>query len=222
MINMNKKSTFLYFISILVISINVMVPVKALNSPSGWSMLPLTDSENDIFRYNIEDEPWQGIKGEFRDEIDVKGIFLQNTDLVIEFYSTPTVNDWNHGYTIYIDLNEDKESEYLILTTTGFLYLYRENDSNIWNGTAWSGTLSAFPHSISGNNLTLSNLSGPIPTFASAEIAVTVSYFGELPTVYIDFVPFDPTGGIPSFTWVLTVFSLLTLMGIIFFRERER
>jgi hypothetical protein len=225
---MNKKVLFL---GILFLSLYLSIPVLALPSNCGWSTLPMTDPADDVIRYNVSvEDPWEGVKVDSHPEVDILRVSFVGVNLSIEFGTIPSLATY-HGYSIYIDTDNDEESEYIIATFIyGELYLKRESDEYYWNTTnAWSGW-TGYPTrknvaSVSGSNLTIIdlNLAG-IPNYKTAKYAITASNSTLNPIIYKDFAPLDPydisDGGIPGFAWLFTCFALIALLGIIFLQKR--
>jgi hypothetical protein len=222
---MNKKLLFFPFVGVLLLSLFLPIPVLALSSNWGWSTLPMTDPANDVFQYNISagEDPWDGIKGAFHPEIDILRVSLVGVNISIEFAAPPSLAVF-HGYSIYIDLNNDGNSEYIVATFSyTVLYLKRESDGKYWNGTGWGDPINiAF---VSGNNLTITELDLAIPfSFSIAKYAVTASYSGDNPIIYKDFAPLDPSpgsGGIPGFAWIFVCFGLIALLGIVLIQKHR-
>jgi hypothetical protein len=222
-INMKKKGIFLTLLSVFLLSMCLTLPVMAYVSPCGWSALPMTDNADDVYQYNNGDSPWDGTQGAFHPEIDIRRVFLLGGDLYIEFDAPPQIGA-NYQYTIYIDVDDDAESEYVLISSviSYNIFLLRESDGLYWNGTGWSdGKL--IMQSISGNNLTFQDMDEPLPTYySSAKYAVALGYIGELPTVYSDYAPLDPSGGggIPGFAWIFTCFGIIAILGLLFLQKR--
>ena len=98
--------------------------------------------------------------------------------------------------------------------SSGNLFLKRINDSTYWTGSGWGGSMAYLATSVAGNNLSIQDMDEPISTFASERYGIVWGYSGESPTIYGDYAPSDPNCPIPSFPWVLVLFSVLTIMGI--------
>ncbi len=184
----------------------------------------MTDNADDVFQYQYDEAPWSGTQGAFHPEIDIRRVFIIGADLYIEFDSTPQVNAI-YPYTIYIDIDNDEDSDYDLLNTLAYndFYLMRESDGLYWNITGgWSATNQKEMGSISGSNLTFVGLDDCIPTdFSIAKYAVVAGYSGDAPTLYTDYAPLDPSGGIPGFAWIFTCFGIITLLGMVFLYKRE-
>ncbi len=221
---MKKRLIFLGIYSALVVSLLFMVPVTAqYSSPVGWSTLPFSDPVDDVYQYTGDSPCDNGEKGDFHGEIDIKTVFTSGPDLIIEFQSTPPTSDNNYQCTIYIDTNNGGEAEYYIAAGVGSgnLFLVRVSDHLYWNGSGW-GSMSYLPTSVSGNNLSIQDMDEPIPTFASERYGIVWGYIGADPTLYADYAPNDPSCGIPGYSWLLALFSILTLMGLILYQRKNK
>jgi hypothetical protein len=221
---MKKRMIFLTIYSAMFVSLLFVVPVAAqIPSPVGWSSLPFTDPLNDVYEYT-GDTPCNGQKGSYTTEIDLKRVSAVGSDLLIEFQCCPIVGSNLYQCTIYIDTDDDGDTDYFIgmNSTNGQLYLRRTNDSLFWNGTGW-GLESALPYTLIGDNLTIQNLDQPLSTFASERYAVVWAYIGDAPTFYADYAPNDPDCGseIPGFPMLVCLFSLLAIMGLIQHQRRK-
>ncbi|MHA1360728.1 MAG: hypothetical protein ACTSRC_21610 [Candidatus Helarchaeota archaeon] len=192
-------------------------------SPAGWSLLPIVDSADDVYQYTGT-TPCDGAKGAYHGEIDIKTVDANGANLVIEFKSTPIIGDNSYQATVYFDINGDQDTDYYIGLgyTSGNLFLKRLNDSTYWSGSEWASGMTYLNYTISVNNLTIEDIGSAIASFASAKFAVVWGYIGENPTLYADYTPNDPNCPIPSFSVALTIFSLLTIMGLIFLLRHER
>jgi hypothetical protein len=224
---MKKTILFLTLLGTLVFSLFLTVPVLATPSPCGWSALPMTDAADDVFKYVPPfnpDTPLKGTYGAFHPEIDIRRVFALGPDLYIEFDSTPQIGA-NYTYTIFIDTNNDENSEYRLLSNYGdhHLNLMRESDGSFWNGTGWSGANQMTMESISGYNLTFQDMDEYLPTFNTAKYAVEVYYLGDMPYLYADSAPLNlgGGGGIPGFVWLFTCFGIITILGMVFLYKRE-
>ncbi len=220
---MKKKVLFLNLFCVLLLSMGLMAPVMAYASPCGWAALPMTDNTDDVYQYADGDSPWDGIQGAFHPEIDIRRVFLLGVDLYIEFDAIPQINA-DYQYTIYIDIDNDADSEYLLISSqiSYNIFLLRESDGLYWNGTGWSAT-KLIMQSISGNNLTFQDLDEPLPTYySSAKYMVALGYIGDLPTIYSDYAPLDPSPDeIPGFAWIFTYFGIITILGLMLLQKRR-
>jgi hypothetical protein len=221
---MKKKSIYFGLLSTLVLALSFMLPIVAADSPCqcGWSTMPFTDTVNDVYQYNFGDSPWQGVKVATHDDIDIQVVDFSGNNLIIEFCATPGIT--TQQYSIYFDTNSDGTADYALSCTTGAFYAVRISDYTYWNGTGWDlwAHKAAISHSISGNNLTIQNVNVPISGFTSAKVAVAVGDTVDYPVLYSDYAPLDPSGGIPGFPWLITLFSILTLMSLVLLRQKDK
>ena len=222
---MKKKAILLTLAGMLILSMCLTLPVTATLSPCGWSALPMTDNIDDVYNYTAGELPGTGIQGAFHPEIDISRVFLLGVDLYIEFDATPQIAA-HYLYTIFIDVDNDASSEYLFTTdtTNNNIVLLNQSDNLYWNGTGWSTIqFAATMQSFSGNNVTIQDMDEPLEDYySSAKYAVMVSYTGDSPIVYADFAPLDPgAGGIPGFSWILTCFGIIAILGLLFLQKKE-
>ncbi|MHA1648770.1 MAG: hypothetical protein ACTSYB_01145 [Candidatus Helarchaeota archaeon] len=219
---MKKVIPYFSVLSLLVLSFYLTVPVMAVDSPCGWSAIPMSDPKDDVWQATDPSKPWTGTLGNFRDEIDILNVTISGNSLQIEFEANVQI-DINHQYTIYIDTNADGNSEYLIIGATGTIYftLLRENDSKYWNGSDWTSALANFTIQTNNQYLQLPNLTLAIPNLASAKIAVVAAYAEQL-TYYVDYAPIDPSGqGIPGYNMLLLLFGISMLLGIVLLTRKQ-
>ncbi|MDD1777782.1 MAG: hypothetical protein LUQ65_06385 [Candidatus Helarchaeota archaeon] len=220
--DMKKKAILLNLVGILILSMCLTLPVTATFSPCGWSGLPMADNIDDVYNYTVGELPEQGIQGALHPEIDISRVFLLGVDLYIEFDATPQIGD-NYSYVIFIDVDNDGNSEYLFLTDNTAYYIVLKNESSglFWNGAAWGSPVAM--QSISGNNLTIQDMDEPLGDYySSARYAVITGYYGDYPSIYADFAPLDPIGGgIPGFSWILACFGIIAILGLLFLQKKR-
>ena len=221
---MKKSHVFLGFISVLVLTLYLMVPVTATGSVVGWKNIPLSDPENDVWSFETRAKPWTGVKGDYHDEIDLKSVAIEGNDLVLEFYDVPK-NDTTYVYEILIDTDSDGRSDFDITKTFGNAFWLVETafPNRHWNGTDWV-VIASFPHSIIGNKLYLTTVKTAINVFADlafSKLALNITYTGAAPDFYADYAPSDPSG-IPSFTFVLIIFGLIITLAIVIVQRKNK
>ena len=222
---MKKKAILLNLVGMLILSMCLTLPVTATLSPCGWSALPMTDPIDDVYNRTAAQLPGAGTQGAFHPEIDISRVFLLGVDLYIEFDANPQIGA-NYIYIIFIDVDNDESSEYRLISDNTAYYIVLQNESSgglYWNGTGWSGTPVAM-QTISGNNLTIQDMDEPLGAYySSAKYAVMVRYTGDSPILYEDFAPLDPGAGgeIPGFSWILTGFGIIAILGLLFLQKKE-
>ncbi|MHA1269322.1 MAG: hypothetical protein ACTSPY_05995 [Candidatus Helarchaeota archaeon] len=227
---MKNKVYLIWIFFIYVLLFSFLIPIIASSITWGWGALPISDYDNDVYRYNVGENPWEGTKGDYYDEIDIQTIIENSTGITITFGSTPIV-DADHEYTIEFDVNSDSNSDYKLRCAASQFYMMRYSDYYYWDGFGWHpSSVYYFPYIISINKITIPGLSGPIPTFATSEIAVEVDYKGDSPIIYSDYAPNDPspsgqgdTAPVPGFQWFSICLTIITLIGLIFiYHKRHR
>lgn len=218
---MKRKSTFFCVICAMVLGLYGAIPAFAVVNPTGWATLPLTDSVDDVYQYTSD---FLGGIGNHKDEIDIKSVFIQGLNLTIEFCAPPIQDGDKYNFTVYFNTDGDADAEYFLYThsgPSGYLDLIRCSDGFHWSGSAFTGPNSIpYPGSFEGNYLIIINISKPIPSYLSMQIAVVVTCMEDAPTYYMDISP-NPVG-IPSFSWILALISILTLLGIIFYKRQGK
>jgi hypothetical protein len=221
---MNRKIFFLGLIGVLAVSLYGFIPVCALASPCGWSTIPMSDPADDVWQTSDPNAPWTGNQSDFHDEIDLIDVNL-GAGLQLEFQYDLVV-DGDHVYSIYIDLTGDGSADYFITSIGGAFYITRQNDSYYWNGTSWGAAMTEDTTVISLHQyLQFPSLPVAIPDLPIARFAVTATYVGDMPTTYYqEYWPNDPSSsGIPGFAMISVLFSILTLLGLLFLkRQRTR
>ena len=217
---MKKTKLISPIIFLLVLCSFGLVPVASQSLDYGWANLPISDPNGDIWEHTEMDEPWDGKKGDYRPDIDIKYISLIGDYFTMEFWGTPTLTA---TYFISIDTNNSGTENYALFRTTApSFYLRDQSNLHYWNGTGWQVDAIVIPTAIVSNNVTAQLVNNPIPTIASANISAWVRTSGY--PIYSDFAPLDPTGpsGIPGFLVVNTFFGLLVLFGIALFRRWQQ
>lgn len=218
---MKNKNKFFYLLFVFTISFYGINPVFAALPSTDWGTLPLTDSEDDVIQYTNTTDVSTGVKGDYRDEIDIKFISIQgNQNLTIEFCATP-IQGQDYNYTMYFNTDSDNDAEYHLVTHTshplGYFSMIRDSDGYHWDASSStykdSNTV-PYPTSINGNYLTLINFSDSIPGYSSMKIKVFVEYIADIPTLYLDCAPnlaSDNGTGEPA----ISGYNILFLIGII-------
>ncbi|MHA1265920.1 MAG: hypothetical protein ACTSRS_11880 [Candidatus Helarchaeota archaeon] len=224
--SLQNRILLLGFLLISTLLIFSIIPVFARWASWGWQVAPFTDSNNDVYQYPRSDAPWDGVQGDYHDEIDIQEVHVNGSipAVVLIFAATPVVDN-AHEYTIDIDTNGDSDSEYILTATTGSFYLQRLSDYYYYDGMGgWEPTPNyIIVYTISGNNLTIP--APPISTLTTAKLAVVVGYDDGGDTLYADYSPNDPNTdttptSIPGFTWFLAAFSICTLIALIISKYR--
>jgi hypothetical protein len=174
----------------------------------------LTDPQGDVVRYTLEN-PQSGTTGDFYPEIDIKAIFINGTDLVMEFYAPPN-ETIDFSYNIYVDNNSDNLNDFWIKEYGGNAYLADIDTTIYWDfvTSMWYPGYAALPYTIEGNTLVFRYVVIALPDLADATISATTDYIGEAPTWYYRDTAFK-SGGIPAFSWLISFFTLLTLLALI-------
>ena len=216
---MRKKIYFSSLLTALVISLYVLVPVTAIDSPAGWSHTPITDATDDVWQHS------SGVQGDFHDEIDIINVSVVSGGIRIVMEDVPGV-DPTRPIIIYVDNNTDNNADFIINhsgTTNYIYYVIRQHDNMYWDGSAWGSDPNLYNITVSvsvpGQSLFFPSLVAAIPCLPCCRIGVE----SKFSTLFTDYAAYDPTpgGGIPGFALVLTLFSLLTLLAIVFFRQRK-
>ena len=219
---MNRKICFLGLIGVLILSLYGLIPVFALPSPCGWTTIPKSDPADDVWQTSDPNAPWTGNQSDFHDEIDLINVDL-GAGLQLEFQYIPAA-DADHIYSIYIDLTGDSSIDYFITTIGGAFHITRQNDSYYWNGSSWGAAMTEDTTVMIFNQyLQFVTLPLAITDLPMARFAVVSTYVGDTPTTYyMDFWPNDPaSSGIPGFAMISVLFSLLTLLGILFLKRQS-
>jgi len=222
---MNKRQYYIGFFSVLVVSIYLIVPVSVGFTPWGWVHLDFTDHADDVWYSTNVTHPWTGTQGDYKDNIDILAGFINATDFVIEFEDTPTIENY-YAYEMYIDNNSDRVTDFMIIINNIGPYLkINQTLPSYWNGTDWQTELCYLSYSINGNNLILQGIVTAISNLASARVSMYSQYTVgmAIPTqYYFDFVPavLPSNNGIPGFAWLVALFSIFSLIGIIFVQRK--
>lgn len=226
---LSQKTCFILFVAVLLTVPTAMVSVDAflysVLMPEEWSTLPITDASGDVWRYPGE-STCRGEQGVYHPEIDIINVAIIGSDLVFEFNSTPTVNNASYAIRILIDNDTDGNYDYHFDTTfgTGELQLIRKSDNYRWDGAAFiSSSVPVMSITVSGNNVTIHDVIQPLPSLPSARLIIVWAYTGEAGYTYMDYALDDPDcTDIPSFSWLLALFSVLTIMGLIIYMRKEK
>ena len=224
---MRVKQIFTSTIGIMVISLLFLVPVgvNGATSPVGWAAMPVSDAADDVLRYTDLSKPGKGVLGDYHNEIDLQSITMSKGDLCLNFNETPLLTN-DYWYSIYIDSDGDENTDAIIIwPSSGLLVLFNYSTNTYWNSTSesWSATQSNLSHTFNEGQLALENIDIAISNISTANIGITVCYVGDPSYYYADFTPLIPdSGGIPGYTFLLTLFSLLTLLGLVFLQQKRK
>jgi hypothetical protein len=212
-------------IGLIVLCLLISVPVLADGTVSamGWGTIPLEDPADDVVRYTDSANPAGGILGDYHNELDIISVNMNKGDLCINCNETPLLTA-NYSYTIYIDITDDGVSD-AVITWPSFecLILLNLMTYMYWNSTSesWSDSPSNLSYTFNLGQLALDNIDKAIPSIASAQIGISIVYWGDPTYIYADFAPFIPSGSgdIPGFPLLLALFGLLTLLGLVYLQR---
>ena len=212
MSNLRQKWILLGLMSILFVSLNLCIPVCAIDADCRGTSLPVVDAVDDVWNVTSPSSPWEGIQGDYQDEVDMKAVSLVGDHLSIEFCAF-AVRDAEHQLRFYVDEDDDYLTAEYYLLPSGASDFVLKNDSHHWDGSKWVPVITTCTYSLDGYNLTIYNVSRAIPTLNTSLITIVSSYYFNNHWI-MDFIPCEPPAGIPGFQDLYLIFGLLTLMGI--------
>jgi len=188
------------------------------NGPVQYGQLPITDAEDDVNKYNTT-PPATDVTGDFFDEIDIKTLYRNNTDLVFECYGH--INNTS-GFQYYVTINNGSAWIYTLvagINGPSSVELRYNNGSHTlyWNGTAWAPTVyTTLPFQTIDGSLIFEDIFNVITGIDGCR-ASTLYYDGTY--FYVDEAEGSP--GVPGFPWLLIGFGLVVVLGIAFLKRQN-
>jgi hypothetical protein len=82
---MKKTTIFFCLLGVFVLSITAVTPVTARKTSWGYSTMPFTDDTDDIYAYSEVQHAYDGIQGDYCDEIDIQLVTLSATGITLVF-----------------------------------------------------------------------------------------------------------------------------------------
>ncbi len=187
----------------------------------------LTDPQNDVLRYKAAEGQSSGTSGAFHPEIDIKAVYLNNTDFIIEFYAPFNTSSAEHQIFISFNNDSDDAHEFSIFYNAGeaHLYLLPNPPAVYWDAdlSQWTSTHTVLP-SLKINNLVIfETVLVAIQNVETSAFDIHIFFWGEdvdEEWTYIDEASYD-NSPIPAFAGIYLFFGFLMLLGVIFFLRRS-
>ncbi len=223
-----KRIARIFLLSIFVIAfIATTNPTAEMTSTT-----ILTDPQGDVRKWDVDNSSVPVLIGDFYPSIDIKAAYLNDTDLVIEFYGIPVPEN-------YLNIQFDNESdgqcsglcgtmEFLLYSNNGEVYFnHLEGMHGYWdsNTLQWVPSEVPFPIVFVNHSVVFPNILIPFPGLLSAGIDIyskapevnnATSYWRHTDSAY------KPRSGIPGFTGFYLFLSVLSVFClIILFRKQK-
>ena len=211
---MNQRNFMIALLSLVFLSMVFNPSFIVLgNGPTQYGKLPITDVADDVNKYNTTLD----VIGDFYDEIDIKILYRNDTDLVFECYGN--INN-TAGFQYYVTI----KGSWIYTLVAGYngpssVELRYNNGSHTlyWNGAAWTTTVyTTLPFSTIGGALIFEDLFNVITGIDGFRVS-TLYHDGTY--FYVDEAEGSP--GVPGFPWLLIGFGLVLVLGFAFLKREN-
>jgi len=185
----------------------------------------LTDPQNDVVKYKAAEGATSGTTGAFHPEIDIKAVYLNGTDFIIEFCAPFNVSS-EHWILVGFSNDSDDAHEFSIFYNAGeaHLYVLPTPPYIYWDASLsqWTDITTVLPCSKVNNLMIFKTVITAIPNIETSAFDIHTFFWGEdvgENWTCMDEASYD-NSPIPGFGGIYLFCDFLMLIGVIFFLRR--